>query len=42
MQTRKSAIALVVKSRNREAVEEEVGILADTDQITLVASITQI
>jgi hypothetical protein len=42
MQTRKSAIALVVKSQNREVVAEEVGILADTDQITQAASITQI
>ena len=42
MQTRKFAIAMVVKSQNREAVVEEVGILADIDQITQAASITQI
>jgi hypothetical protein len=42
MQTRKFAIAMVVKSQNREAVAEEVEILADIDQITQAASITQI
>jgi hypothetical protein len=42
MQTRKFAIALVVKSQNREAVAEEVEILVDIDQITQAASITQI
>jgi len=38
----KSAIAMVVKSRNREAVAAEVGILVGIDLVTRAASMTQI
>jgi hypothetical protein len=41
-QTRRYAIELVVKSRNREAVAEEAGILVAIDLVTQVVSETQI